>query len=624
MNHLASVSQTSRPRKESHMNPRRNRFALALLCAGSLMGAGPATALQFDWNGVSAALNNTLSAGAAWRLEDRAPDLVGIANGGSAFYVNADDGNLAFDQGDMVSAAAKLTSDLTLNWGDYGLFTRGSAVYNPVLENKQLFDAADYLPNAHKEFTLAERAGKTRDVRDHDGHKLTLLDAYVFGTHSFGDRTIALHLGKQALNWGEALLIQNGINSILSFDANRLHTPGMNLEEAILPVSQAWTSVDVIAHVTAEIFYQFDWQRTIPDAAGTFLSTNDVVPIGGTQANIDFGRAGENSDASAPCMAPPLDGLQCVPYGGTVPRGADREPHNRGQYGVALRTMVPALNEMGLSVYAMNYHSRLPVVSATSRASGGLTPASTGNYFIEYPEDIQLYGLSFNTSLPFGGIAMQGEYSYKHDQPLQVDDVELLLATLGAPSQFNSAPGATLGQQYIQGWRRNNMSQIDVSFTKLFGPTSWLGNDDLAVFAEFGADYVHDLPPRSELRYDGPGTDLPGDAATAASQGLPQQVAGYPTRFSWGYRLVSRFTYNNVFNLFQMEPTLHFEHDVTGITPTPISNFVQGRRAIVASLITRVGSNWSTELGYSHFFGGGAQNLLRDRDYADLSIKYSF
>ena len=57
--------------------------------------------------------------------------------------------------------------------------------------------------------------------------------------------------------------------------------------------------------------------------------------------------------------------------------------------------------------------------------------AKTAQYFIEYPEDIQLFGLSFNTQMESTGIALQGEVSYRKDVPLQVDDLELLFAALG-------------------------------------------------------------------------------------------------------------------------------------------------------------------------------------------------
>jgi len=41
-----------------------------------------------------------------------------------------------------------------------------------------------------------------------------------------------------------------------------------------------------------------------------------------------------------------------------------------------------------------------------------------------------MFGASFNTDLGTTGISLQGEISYKRNVPLQVDDVELLFATI--------------------------------------------------------------------------------------------------------------------------------------------------------------------------------------------------
>lgn len=54
---------------------------------------------------------------------------------------------------------------------------------------------------------------------------------------------------------------------------------------------------------------------------------------------------------------------------------------------------------------------------------------------LEYPEGINLYGMSFNTS--FGDIAFQGEVVYRPNLPLQIDDVDVAFTAL--------QPGAPLG-----------------------------------------------------------------------------------------------------------------------------------------------------------------------------------
>ena len=89
--------------------------------------------------------------------------------------------------------------------------------------------------------------------------------------------------------------------------------------------------------------------------------------------------------------------------------------------------------------------------------------ALTAGYFTEYPEDIKLIGLSFNTQLQWGGIALQGEVAYRQDVPLQFDDVELLFARAhavrtgsGDPSQYAAAhhlPGRCAGRRHAHALR---------------------------------------------------------------------------------------------------------------------------------------------------------------------------
>lgn len=58
---------------------------------------------------------------------------------------------------------------------------------------------------------------------------------------------------------------------------------------------------------------------------------------------------------------------------------------------------------------------------------------------LEYPEDIKLYGVSFNTS--FGEISFQGEIAYRPNLPLQVDDIDVAFAALQPSSPVGCANG---------------------------------------------------------------------------------------------------------------------------------------------------------------------------------------
>ena len=52
--------------------------------------------------------------------------------------------------------------------------------------------------------------------------------------------------------------------------------------------------------------------------------------------------------------------------------------------------------------------------------------AKTASYFVEYPEDIEMFGVSFNTLLGNTGWALQGEFSYHDDAPLQREDKSII------------------------------------------------------------------------------------------------------------------------------------------------------------------------------------------------------
>ena len=295
--------------KDSAMNS-HPRHPLARMLGAGLIGAlasapiGNAMALTWDVGDADVSLETSISAGVAWRTGSRDERLVAIANGGSLYSTNSDDGNLAFDRGDAITSPLKITSDFGISWGDFGLFLRGSAGYNPVLEDKQFFDPADY--GAGKERPESERRQKTEAVRNEVGSYAELLDAYVYANFEVLDRYLTVRAGRQIINWGESTLVQNGLNSLLSLNANRLRSPGFELEEVLIPVGMVWVAMDLFENVSAEGFYQYEWERTEPDASGTFFATNDFAFIGGTQANLGFGRAGENE---SPCQ-----------LGGTVPQ----------------------------------------------------------------------------------------------------------------------------------------------------------------------------------------------------------------------------------------------------------------------------------------------------------------
>src|SRR5690606_5161094 len=462
------------------------------------------------------------------------------------------------------------------NWRDWGAFFRATYFYD---------------------FENADRDDLTEEAKDRIGERFRMLDAFVFRNFALGEdgsKNGTVRLGRQVVSWGESTFIQNGINVINPVDLSALRVAGAELKEAFLPVDMIWGSINITDNVSIEALYMFEFEEIEIDAAGTYFSSNDFATPGGSYVMLGFGttpqpvynpelywstcfngtagylssdRFGDLAAQYGPAAAAQIVGIGC---GNAVGRAPNRNASDSGQYGLALRWYAENLNETEFGFYFLNYHSRVPLLSgiAVSNPLATPSPAVSGRFFAEYPEDIQLYGMSWNTTLP-GGVAWQGEVSYRPNMPLQVDDVELLYAALSPLNPFIPVPGlqfnSQLGQyslgQEVRGWREHEVAQIQMTFTKLFGQV--LGADQIAVIGEIGATEVWDLPSHDELRYEGEGTDTAGscDVSDALAAGFPGPgmmmfgclrnpqtlTGGFPTSFSWGYRVAARAEYASVF-----------------------------------------------------------------------------
>jgi len=658
--------------------PQRLRRPLIAALALASTAVPSARAFVFEIGEVKGSFDTTLSVGGLYRLNNPDRQYYGITstfNGvtGLQRSVNADDGNLNYKQG-TASFLVKANHDLQLDYKNSGLFVRGYYFNDFVNSNGTRY--------------RTPLSGEANKIVSEGGE---LLDAYVYFKPDINGMPANFRIGQQVLSWGESTFIPNGINSVNPIDVAKLRTPGSELKEALRPVNMVSASVSLTDSLTMEAFYLLDWKRTRVDPPGTYFSTNDFVAKGGNKVYLGFGAIADSG---------PL---------GPILRGTDNEPSKTGQYGVNFRYLAEKLNNTEFGVYFMNYHSRLPAISARTPSSaistalvvstatslatanlapamigagipaatvnvvlpglvqsalggipvgslapslapyaafypsavtiasgartiGFLTAAATGNYLIEFPEDIHLVGASFNTNLK--GIALQGEISYRSNQPLQVDDVELLFAAL---SSINPAFGTNnqignFGGQlstYIPGFRRHKVWTGQMTATRV--GRGILGADQSTLLGEIGF-VMADLPAKSTLRYDGQGTFVGGEIAYMNGSGsnasgitpLSEPSSAFADEFSWGYQLVGRLDYNNVFAGVNVSPLLVFAHDVGGNTPLPLGNFLHGRKTITVGADFTFQNAWAVELRYVNFTGASRYNLLGDRDYVSATLKYSF
>ena len=288
------------------------------------------------------------------------------------------------------------------------------------------------------------------------------------------------------------------------------------------------------------------------------------------------------------------------------------------------------------------------VASQISRIAGPLAIdryVKTAGYIVEYPEDIQLLGVSFNTQIGTSGWALQGELSHRMDAPLQIDDAELFFASLtpltaaapgGPPCAATSpfaycrnqvAPNGLSHEEYVRGYIERDVSQIQATATKVFGPT--LGANSLAFVAEAALMYVHDMPDKSELRLEGPGTETSGNpfhsSAAGAHAGLPADpLDRFASATSYGYRLAARLSYLNAIGAVNISPRVQFQHDVKGTSPGPGGPFVEDRVALTLGLGASYLNRWHFDVSFTMFGGAGRHNQVSDRDFVSAAVKYLF
>lgn len=646
------------------LNPVPTACVTAVIALGAFIS--PARAVPFSVGELKGSFDSTISVGALYRLNNPDSAFYGTTNSfngvaGLQTSVNTDDGNLNYDRG-IVSELLKGSHDLELRYRNFGGFVRGY-----------------YFRDLKAGKTVRNLLSEQAQERVEDGAEL--LDAYVLAKFDAADSIpVDLRFGRQVLSLGESTFIPNGINIINPVDLSKLRIPGAELKEAFLPVNMLKASIGLTKDLTIEPFWLLEFRRNEIEPAGTYFSTNDFASRGGKNVFLGFGsladtgtlggiprdfdREGGNFNQygiSARYTAAALNdtdlGFYYAKYHSRSPLISSRTPTvpiNTDLTGpltaVFIRAGLPAATAAAqaagifqlIVLSQTNPAALTPVQIATlqaaqtqaaingARSIALLTAAATGRYFIEYPEGVDLFGVSFNTALGKTGISWQGEFSYKKDQPLQVDDVELLFATLSSLNPVfgaNNQIGNYIGQygRELSGFRRHNVSTAQTTLTKVFGPL--LGSQQFTLLGEVGGVWAN-LPSKDFLRYDGPGTFTSANAATMINTGNgafpPTPSSAFADKFSWGYQVAGRLDYTNVFANVNVSPSLAFTHDVSGNTPLPLGNYIAKRKSVNLGVEFTYQQKWSLEVRYVNFFDGGRYNLLADRDYVSTTLRYSF
>ncbi|WP_392339243.1 DUF1302 domain-containing protein [Moritella marina] len=589
-------------------------IALALIVSGYT--AAP-QAIEFNWGDVEGSFNSQITAGSSWRVEEAAAKNVGVGNGGLPGNTpTGDDGNLNYGKGDAFTQTIKGIHDLGLTYETeegttFGAFVRGKYWYDYALDQNDV---------NHGSATNGYVANEP--INDDDFNDLTkskgvaLLDAYIFTGFYLGDTAVDLRIGKQVVNWGESSFIQGGINAVNPVDAAAFRRPGAEVKEGLLPVNMIFANIGLTDNLSVEAFYQLEFEPTVIDSCGTYFSTADYLAEGCDKLVVQ---------PSAP--VPDLADRQLYVGGFYAERGTDEMASDDGQFGVAFKYYAESLNATEFGLYYMNYHSRLPYASAEAglyNDAGGapfipavIPGAETYNpkYHTVYPEDIQLFGLSFNTTV--SEWAVSGEVSHRLDMPLQINGADLLASALTdtdgsplTPTYREASAGDT-----VDGFHRFDYTQSQLTLIKFFDKA--LGTDRITTVAELGYGHVWDLPEgEDDIKY--------GRATVygASFDGVGDDTDGFTTTDSAGYRLAVKADYRNVFAGVDLAPSVAWSHDVYGYSPEPQGTFQEGRTGVNLALKADYLNMYSMSVSYTQF--GGDFNPLSDRDYVSAAVGISF
>lgn len=288
-----------------------------------------------------------------------------------------------------------------------------------------------------------------------------------------------------------------------------------------------------------------------------------------------------------------------------------------------------------------------PTLTRCHNESLGCLGARAGLGFDENGNYVMYENNDFN-------VGTDGAYSNPYHDTIN-------LGVGAAPGSARSFPnfiipyrGGTVGENapnsYIQGWIPGKVAQYNIGATRVLGASeNWIAADQIILLYELAATHVLNMPDFDQLQIEGPYTATThasagangsgGDGSRLACSTNPACSVGadglrfnpfqaprkaFADAFSWGYRIVGIIRYESVLPSISISPLFIWQQDIQGNSPGPAGNFVEGRKTLNLILETRYEKSLSFNIAYNAYFGGGSNNLYRDRDNLGFFFKYQF
>jgi hypothetical protein len=635
--------------------------AIAVIFALSAAGAGPAAAVDFEAGELRGHVDTTVSAGFSMRVQNRDCQMIWVNNGGcqtSLGFTNFDDGDLNYDTWDVFANTYKATVDVELAWRNYGGFFRGSVFYDLAtmatdtartdLARESLYTSSAFRSGvAGMGYQLLdaylygnfEPAGRPLEIRAGNqllnwGEGLFYQGVNVTNTVDLNRLRAPGSLIREALL--PAPMIRASAEIFKNFSIEAYYQLYWNRTE-VDPTGSYFSFNDLVGRGAEGFFFDQDpgatgqspeemFAETDPPALGFPVDpviTPLMRPTGDPQFDFFVGISEALGYPPATISYVP----SFFPLG--IPQLSDRDARKQGQWGVALRYFADAIRtEFG--AYYVRFHSKQPSLGFVADPytlnvetfllidswAPGLRPflptdavnvtmqqvSTPAGYFREYPEDINIFGVSAATEI--FGIAWGAEISYTTQLPINI--------TTALPDALDQA-AATGRRAKFSGFVREEKLQAHLSAIATIGP------GDPYVGAIVRALRISSLAVTGEVvMVEFPNFDHDAPYATINNLGQVDE-------FSWAYTTLIRGDYDNPFGVpITVTPSVSFAHAVNGISPGPQPQFIEDTMSVAAGVNVDYQGVWQFGLSYVNFFGGGATNPVIDRDYVSFSVTHSF
>lgn len=600
----------------------RDALAVALsLCAAQ----SAALEMRFG-DSIEAKLSGTVTFGTGIRTEEPSPEnfgrLAGLRVGRAGGLTSANSGgpDLNFEKNKPYSTVLKGFADLDVHGKTLGAFARLKAWYDYELENGDR-PYGNY-PNRFAQNEPLSDDGFAPEARFNNA---MVSAAYVYGDWTSDARRLQARLGRQFLRWGASQFTGGGINVVNPRDLAAEQRPGAQPEETRIPINMLYGSFATGERWGIDGFVQLESRHDVLNGCGTYFNVATYAPTGCEQANV----------------VTTLNEPQALAAGAYVHRAPDVEARDSGEFGASVRYAAASLGTE-FRAYAMNYHSRMffvrgtnagPGVSTAPTVAGTLQRLTAPNglrYALIYPEDIRLFGLSFDMRR---GQATRifGELAYRPNQPLSMNFADLADAfvarnpnsILNRPASGKNALALPAGATF-DAFDRYRVTTASLGINQ--GLPGLLGSDRVLVAAELGLSHVAGLPDATVIRYgrsDAYGVAaVPGFACVDSDPGKTCSTEGFVTDNAWGYRARIVSTYNDAFLGAALSPSLTVAHDVRGYSHD--GTFLEGRVIVAPALRAEWNKKYFVEILYTRFTNAARYSMLIDRDNVVLFGGFNF